>query len=153
MVKILFVCHGNICRSPMAEFIAKYQLAKLNGNAIIDSKATSSEEEGNPVYYAIRPYLDRLGIDYSKKRAHKMTRSDGDYYDYIICMEEYNVTRIKAIIDKQNYNKIYKLLDFTPNPQDIDDPWYTRDFDLCYEQIFNGVTAFLDFLAKTPQPL
>ncbi len=126
----------------------KYKLKKLGLNAEVCSKATSYEEEGNPVYPYIRPYLDRIGADYKKKRAERMQKADGDYYDFIIVMESRNLAAAKNIIDAKNYKKLYRLCDFTDNPHDIDDPWYTRDFDKCYEEINLGLDGFIDYLRK-----
>ena len=148
MLKILFVCYGNICRSPMAEFVMAKKLAAYKAPALIKSKATSSEELGNPVYWATAKILDRLGVDYSKKRAEKLVPSDGVYYDFIIGMEESNVRAIKRIIGDNATARVLKLLDFTPTPSDIADPWYTRDFELTYKQIDSGTDCFIEFLKQ-----
>lgn len=148
MLKICFVCLGNICRSPMAEFLMKYKLEKLNKSAKVDSKATSYEEVGNPVYPHIRPYLDKIGADYKNKRAERLQYGDGDYYDYIIVMEARNLTAVKSIVDSKNYGKIFRLCDFTSSPHDVADPWYTRDFDKCYKEIDFALDEFIDFLVK-----
>ncbi len=148
MVNILFVCLGNICRSPMAEFIMKDKLNKLGLNALVKSKATSYEEQGNPVYYAITPYLDKINADYKNKRAERMCKKDGDDFDFIVVMETRNKVAVKNIIDQKNYGKVFRLLDFTTTPADIDDPWYTRDFETCFLQIERGVEHFIDYLVK-----
>lgn len=132
----------------MAEFIFKSKIKNTGLDAEADSKATSAEEIGNPVYYAIRPYLDKLKIDYYNKRAEQMKRSDGDYYDYIIVMETSNKNAVKRIIDEKNHYKIKRLSDYTDAPADIADPWYTRDFDTCYDQIVRGVDCFIEYLEK-----
>lgn len=132
----------------MAEFVFKSKIKDSGLLVEADSKGTSNEEIGNPVYYAIRPYLDKLKIDYSKKRADRMKKSDGDYYDYIIVMETSNKNAVNRIIDEKNRYKVKRLLDFTPNPCDIADPWYTRDFDTCYEQINYGVDCFIKYLKQ-----
>ena len=146
MLKILFVCYGNICRSPMAEFVFADKIKKLNIEAIVKSKATSSEELGNPVYWGTAKILDRLGIDYGKKRAEKLAPADGSMYDFIIGMEESNVRAIKRIIGDGASARVLRLLDFTPNPQDIADPWYTRNFELTFEQIDNGTDCLIQYL-------
>ncbi|MBQ2908899.1 MAG: low molecular weight phosphotyrosine protein phosphatase [Clostridia bacterium] len=146
MLKILFVCYGNICRSPMAEFVMAKKLAAYKAPALIKSKATSSEELGNPVYWATAKILDRLGVDYSKKCAEKLVPSDGVYYDFIIGMEESNVRAIKRIIGDNATARVLKLLDFTPTPSDIADPWYTRNFELTFEQIDNGTDYLIQYL-------
>lgn len=145
-MKILFVCHGNICRSPLAEFLMKYKLKNLGLDAEVSSKATSYEEIGNPVYYAIEPYLKSIGADYKRKRAERMTEKDGDYYDYIIVMDDNNVRNAKRILQPKNHGKIFKLCDFTPFPRNVSDPWYTRDFDTCYADLDEGLDCFIEFL-------
>lgn len=145
-MKILFVCHGNICRSPLAEFLMKYKLDLLGLDAEVSSKATSCEEIGNPVYYAIEPYLKKLNADYKNKKAERMTKQDGDYYDYIIVMDENNLRNAKKILDGKNYEKLFKLCDFTSCPRDVSDPWYTRDFDSCYADVDEGLDCFIEFL-------
>lgn len=142
-MKILFVCHGNICRSPLAEFLMKHKLEKLNLSAEVSSKATSYEEIGNPVYYAIEPYLKKISADYENKRAEKMTEKDGDYYDYILVMDDNNVRNAKRILSPKNHRKIFKLCDFTSSPRSVSDPWYTRDFQTCFEDIDDGLDCFI----------
>ena len=130
----------------MAEFVMAKKLAAYKAPALIKSKATSSEELGNPVYWATAKILDRLGVDYSKKRAEKLTPADGSMYDFIIGMEESNVRAIKRIIGDGASARVLRLLDFTPNPQDIADPWYTRNFELTFEQIDNGTDYLIQYL-------
>lgn len=145
MTKILFVCLGNICRSPMAEFVFK-DMVKKQGKSdefLIESAATSSEEEGNPVHYGTRKKLAEVGISTEGKYARKLKKSDYEKYDYIIGMEEYNIKEILKIVGKDEQNKIYKLLDFTNNPRDIADPWYTHNFDSTYNDICEGCTELL----------
>lgn len=142
-MKILFVCHGNICRSPLAEFLMKYKLNNLGLFAEVASKATSYEEIGNPVYYAIEPYLQKINADYKGKRAEKLTKKDGDYYDYILVMDDNNVRNAKSIISPNNHGKIFKLCDFTARPRSVSDPWYTRDFQTCYNDLLDGVDGFI----------
>ena len=130
MKKILFVCLGNICRSPMAEFIMK---ALVEGKGIgdefyIESAATSREELGNPVYPPAKRVLQKRGINCELKRARQITAQDGDKFDYIICMDSSNVSNTKRILSSINHSKIYKLLDFTATPRDVADPWYTGNF-------------------------
>lgn len=148
MLKILFVCHGNICRSPLAEFLFKYKLKKFGFDAEVDSKATSYEEIGNPVYYAIVPYLNAMGADYKNKRAEKLTEKDGDYYDYIVVMDDNNLRNSKQIVAEKNHKKIFKLGEFTGSAKNVSDPWYTRDFDTCYKDIDEGLDAFIAYLKK-----
>lgn len=126
----------------------KSKLKKLGLDAEVDSKATSYEEIGNPVYYAIVPYLNAMGADYKNKRAEKLTEKDGDYYDYIVVMDDNNLRNTKQIVDEKNHKKIFKLRDFTGTPGNVSDPWYTRDFDTCFIDIDQGLEAFIAFLKK-----
>lgn len=149
MKKILFVCLGNICRSPMAEFIMKDEVRRQNraGDFLIASAGTSGEEEGNPVYPPARAELAKHGISCEGKRAKKFLPSDYSAYDYILCMENSHVRELRRQTGDPD-KKIFRLLDFTSSPHDIADPWYTRNFSLAYAQIAEGVRAFLLFLQK-----
>lgn len=145
MIKILFVCLGNICRSPMAEFVFKDMIQK-NGIAnefYVESAATSSEEIGNNVHYGTINKLKKEGIKIYDRKARQIKKSDYDKYDYIIGMERRNVDNILRIVGKDNDKKIYRLLDFSNNPRDIADPWYTRNFDITYEDIVEGCECFI----------
>lgn len=147
MIKVLFVCHGNICRSPMAEFLFKKYVSDLNDDRFyIESCATSSEEIGNPVHYGTRKILDRFGIDYSKKRAKRMRLSDYNDFDYIIAMDKNNIYNIQRIIGKDDKNKVSLLLNFAGIYRDISDPWYTGNFEQTYEDIMKGIKAFYDYI-------
>lgn len=145
MIKIMFVCHGNICRSPMAEFVMK-DLVKKQGRQdefYIASSATSTEEIGNPVHYGTKHILKKLGINCSGKTAVRLTKSDFDKYDYIIAMSEMNVYNIKRIVGEDRKNKVYTLLSFAGENRDIADPWYTGDFETTYRDVLRGCTALL----------
>ena len=148
MKKILFVCLGNICRSPMAEFLLKDIVDKkgLTSEFIIDSCATSSEEIGNPPHYGTVNKLKEHGILISGKTARKLTKEDYTKYDYIIGMEESNIKNILRIIENDTENKVYRLLDFSENPRDISDPWYTGNFDETYDDILEGLQYLVKFL-------
>lgn len=148
MKKVIFVCYGNICRSPMAEYICKDFAQKAGYKLVIDSKATSDEEEGSPVHYGTRRILDRLGIDCSAHVAAKLSKKDCDEADYIIGMEDYNLDGIKRIAGEKNYGKIYKLLDFSSRPRDIPDPWYTHDFEATFKDVLEGISGFISYLEK-----
>ena len=144
MKKIMFVCHGNICRSPMAEFLTKKKLEERNIKALVESSATSREEIGSGVHYGTRAILDRLSIDYSGKRARQITKQDYDEFDYIIAMDRYNVTNLYRLLGGDPQRKITKLLDWAGIDRDVADPWYTGDFEKTYEDIEVGCTALLD---------
>ena len=146
MIKVMFVCLGNICRSPMAEFILKDMVKKQNleNKFIINSSATSYEEIGNDMYRCVKEILDEKNIKYNKRKAVRLTFEDYNNYDFIIGMEKSNVENIKKITGKND--KIYKLLDFTNNPKDIIDPWYSRNFEMTYNEITEGCKGFLQYL-------
>lgn len=149
MYKILFVCHGNICRSPMAEFLMKDLVTKLGvaDDFEIASAATSREEIGNPVHRGTRNKLAEYGISVTGKHAVQMTRQDYEYYDYIIVMDSNNIFNIKRIICSDDKNKVSLLLDYTDRKgQSIADPWYTGDFDLTYKDIKYGLDGLIKYL-------
>ena len=141
MIKILFVCHGNICRSPMAEFICKEMAKGLD--VYIESKAVSREEIGNPIYPAAADTLKRHNIPQTAHKARQITREDYEEFDYIIVMEQYNIPRLMQIIGEDDENKVYRLLDFTSHPKDIEDPWYSGNFEKVYNEITAGCRALL----------
>lgn len=153
MIKILFVCLGNICRSPMAEFVMKDLVRKegLEDHFFIASAATSTEEYGNPVHPGTRNKLRQYGISTEGKYAVTMRRSDYEKYDYIIAMERYNIRGIMRIIGSDPEHKVSLLLDYTRRPGDIADPWYTGNFDKTYEDILEGCQGLLEAL-KTREP-
>lgn len=148
MKKILFVCLGNICRSPMAEFIMKALVESkgLGDEFYIESAATSREELGNPVYPPAKRVLEKRGINSNGKRARQITVADGEKFDYIICMDGSNVSNTKRILGENNHNKIYKLLDFTNTPRDVADPWYTGDFTATENDVVSGCNGLLQFI-------
>ena len=150
MIKVLFVCYGNICRSPMGEFILKDLVKKenLENKFEIASAGTSSEELGNPVYYLAKEKLLEHNISCEGKTARKLKVEDYEYYDYILAMESSNIRDIKRMFNKNVERKVYRLLDFTYNSRDIDDPWYTRDFDRAYKEILEGCEAFLKYIKE-----
>lgn len=140
MIKIMFVCHGNICRSPMAEFLMKDYLKKHgDDNFFVASSATSREELGNGVHYGTRAVLNRLGISCQGKRAVQLTQADYDKYDYFIGMDEYNKRNMLRIFGGDKDGKVSLLLDYTDSPRDVADPWYTGNFEQTYQDIQLGV--------------
>ena len=148
MVRVLFVCLGNICRSPMAEFILKDLVRKNGWDIDVASAGTSSEEEGNLVYPPAKAELSVHGIRCEGKRAVVLEREDYCKYDYILCMESRNVVNAIRIFGADKDGKVYRLMDFSQEPKDIADPWYTRDFKKTYAEIEQGINCFVQFLRK-----
>ena len=148
MKRILFVCHGNICRSPMAEFVMKKLVsdAGIADQFEIASAATSTEEIGNPVYPPVRQVLNAKGINCDGYAARHIRKDEYRDYDYIIGMDAENMRDLSYEFGTDTDNKIYRLLDFTDRPRDIDDPWYTRQFDKCYEDVLKGCNGLLAHL-------
>ena len=148
-VSVLFICHGNICRSPMAEFVMK-DMVKRAGMAelvYVASAATSSEEIGNPVYPPARRELARHGLSCAGKTARRMTARDYEEYDYIVYMERYNLRNLLRIVDDSE-GKMRPLMSFAGSGEDIDDPWYTGDFAGVYRQIERGCRGLLEEIRR-----
>ena len=148
MVKILFVCHGNICRSPMAEYVMRdlVEQAGLEAQFQIASAATSTEEIGNPVYPPAKRKLKEHGIDCSGKYAVQLKRSDYDRYDYFLCMDNRNIQNTLRIFGSDPEGKVSLLLSYCGERREVADPWYTDDFDTAYDDIWRGCRAFLEKL-------
>ena len=154
MHKIMFVCHGNICRSPMAEFIFKDMVSKaeISDEFEISSSATSTEEIwngiGNPVYPPAKAELLKHGITCEGKRAVQLKKSDYDKYDVFLAMDSMNIRNISKIFGTDTLGKVHKLMDLTDRPGDVADPWYSGRFDVAYRDIFEGCTALLKKLQQ-----
>lgn len=166
MIKILFVCHGNICRSPMAEYVMKYLVSQkgLEEKFYIDSAATSTEEIGNGVHYGTRNKLQSVNIPVGNHKARQITKNDIEEFDYLIGMDSANIRNMKRFYgfdgfsfgnyqtksnsstNKNLENKICKLLEFANSSDDIADPWYTGNFDLTYNDILKGCKSLLNSL-------
>lgn len=148
MIKVLFICHGNICRSPMAQSVLTHLVNKrgLSDTFEINSAATSREEIGNSPHYGTVAKLREVNISLIPHRAVQMTREDYDYYDYLIGMDTANIRNMNRIAGGDPDGKIYKLLTFAGSGRDVADPWYTGDFDATYEDIMKGCEAFLNSL-------
>ena len=150
MIKILFVCHGNICRSPMAEFVMKELVknAHLQNQFEIASAATSTEEIGNSVYPPARRKLAEHGISCAGKTARQVRKNDYKYYDHIIGMDSANMRNMNRIFGGDPEKKLSLLLTFAGESRDISDPWYTGDFDRTYCDVLTGCSALLDTLLQ-----
>ena len=145
MKKIMFICHGNICRSPMAEFVMK-DLVKKAGREkdfFIDSAATSTEEIGNDIYPPAKRKMVEKGIPFSSHYARQIRKSEYDEWDLFICMDSYNVRNLTRIFGHDNKNKIKKLLDYSKGG-DVADPWYTGNFELTYLDVLDGCSKLLE---------
>lgn len=155
MIKIMFVCHGNICRSPMAEFIFKDMVKKqgLAEEFLIASSATSDEEIwngiGNPVYPPAKAELAGHGLSCEGKRAIQLKKSDYEKYDYFIGMDSANIRNMNRIFGGDPENKISKLMDYTERGGDVADPWYSRKFDIAYRDIYDGCKGFIKSCKNT----
>ena len=146
MTKILFICHGNICRSPMAEFVMKdlVEKAGLAEQFHIESAATSTEEIGNPVYPPARRKLAAHGIDCSGKTARQLRRGDYGQYDFLVGMDRENLRGMHRICGGDPDGKLHLLLDFTDRPGEVADPWYTGDFDATWQDVEEGCRGLLE---------
>ena len=143
--KILFVCHGNICRSPMADFVMKDMADKRGISHMfhIASAATSTEEIGNPVHRGTRERLAKEGISTAGKYAVQVKASDYDLYDYIVIMDDWNMRNIMRIFRSDNESKVHKLMEYAGSDRDVADPWYTGDFDVTYTDVVAGCEGLL----------
>ena len=148
MKRILFICHGNICRSPMAEFVMKDIVAKAGRSAEfhIESAATSTEEIGNGVYPPARRKLAENGISCAGKTARQITRKDYQQYDLLIGMDDWNMRNMTRMLGPDTEGKLYKLMNFTSRPGDVADPWYTGDFEATWRDVTEGCNALLKWI-------
>ena len=150
MIKVLFVCVGNICRSPMAEFVFKDMVNKkgLSDKFYIESAATSGYTIGEGIYYGTRDILKEQGIPFTEHKARQITKEDYNKFEYILAMENKNIASILRIVGEDKEKKIYRLLDFSDSPRDIADPWYTGDFDITYYDVEEGCGKFLEYIME-----
>ena len=151
MVKVLFICHGNICRSPMAEFVMKKFVSEagMEEKFEIASSATSTEEIGNPVYPPARRKLAEHGIDCSGKTARQVTRMDYEKYDLLIVMDHNNLRNLQRMLGQDKENKIHLLMDYTDRPGEVADPWYTGDFEQTWMDVTEGCRGLLGYCIRT----
>ena len=147
-IKVLFICHGNICRSTMAESVMTHLINQQNLSHLFEiaSAATSREEIGNPPHYGTVNKLREVGIPVVPHRAVQMTKADYEYYDYLIGMDTANIRNMTRIADGDTDGKIYKLLTFAGSGRDVADPWYTGDFDATYEDVDAGCRALIEYI-------
>lgn len=150
IIKILFVCHGNICRSPMAEFVMKDLVGKagIGDKVYIASAATSSEEIGSPVHRGTVRELEKRGISCAGKYAVRLEKSDYGYYDYIVGMDLYNLRNMLRLFGGDPENKVRLLMSFAGESRDVDDPWYTHDFETTYRDIAAGCAALTEIVGR-----
>lgn len=150
MIKIMFVCHGNICRSPMAEHVFRHMVEKkgISNKFHIASSATSTEEIGNSVHHGTKRKLREEGISCEGKYAVQLTQKDYKDYDYILCMDSNNLRNTMKIIGKDEEKKVCRLLDYSDKPRDIADPWYTGNFEITYQDVLEGCEVLLKHILK-----
>ena len=150
MKKILMICHGNICRSTMAEFVMKDLVAKagLEDKFYIESAATSREEIGNDTHYGTKQKLTEMGVPFARRAARQMTKEDYKEFDYIIGMDDANIRNINRIAGGDPEGKVYRLLDFAGKSDSIADPWYTGNFDETWDDVLEGCQALMEQLKK-----
>ncbi len=148
MVRVLFTCHGNICRSPMAEFVMKdlVRRAGLENKIFVASAACRRDEIGSDTYLGTREKLDEMGVPYQKRRAVQITRDDYESYDYIVAMDMENMRDLDRLSGGDPQKKLHRLMEFSGEDRDVADPWYTGDFDTTYMDVLKGCKALLKSL-------
>ena len=150
MKKILFVCHGNICRSPMAEFVFKMLVEerKLSYKYDCDSRATTREEIGNGIYPAAKRELFRRGVKIGEHFADQMSKKDYEEFDLVVCMDDENMHDLMRMTGRDPLKKVKMLMDYTDRPGEVSDPWYTGEFSKVYDDIYEGCTCLLNALEE-----
>ena len=147
--KILFVCHGNICRSPMAEFVMKDLLAKAGITDVsVESAALRTDEIGNDIHYGTRGILVKYGIPFTHRSAWQLTAAKVSEYDMIVGMDAYNMADLKRLVYPEDMGKVFKMLELTGLSRDVADPWFTGNFEETYEDVLAGCTAILESIIK-----
>ena len=150
MINILFICHGNICRSTMAEFYMKHIVneAGLSDSIYVESAATSRDEIGNDTHYGTKKKLDEMVIPYTRRKARQVTVDDYHTFDYLIIMDENNARNLRRIIGDDVGSKVYKAMAFVGESRDVKDPWYTGNFDETYDDVSRSCDALLQVIKK-----
>lgn len=150
VIGILFICHGNICRSPMAQFVMQHLVDKAGRSAgfVIDSAATTTEEIGNPPHPGTKSILAAHGIPCGSHRARLVTPEDASHFDLIVIMDEENRSHLRRILHADDLGKVHKLLSFAGIKRDVADPWYTRDFETTFQDVWIGCNALLEHLSQ-----
>ena len=147
--KILFVCHGNICRSPMAEFVMKDLLAKAGITDVsVESAALRTDEIGNDIHYGTRGILVKYGIPFTHRAAWQLTAAKVSEYDMVVGMDAYNMADLKRLVYPEDMGKVFKMLELTGSSRDVADPWFTGNFEETYEDVLSGCTAILESIIK-----
>ena len=150
--KILFVCHGNICRSPMAEFVMKDLLAKAGITDVsVESAAMRTDEIGNDIHCGTRGILSKYGIPFSRRAAWQLTAAKASEYDIIVGMDDYNMADLKRLVYPEDMPKICKMLELTGSVRDVADPWFTGDFEMTYADVLAGCKAIFESIAGSRQ--
>ena len=147
--KMLFVCHGNICRSPMAEFVMKDLLAKAGITDVsVESAALRTDEIGNDIHYGTRGILEKYGIPFAHRAAWRLTAAKASEYDMVVGMDAYNMADLKRLVFPEDMGKVFKMLELTGSSRDVADPWFTGNFEATYEDVLAGCTAILESIKK-----
>ena len=147
--KILFVCHGNICRSPMAEFVMKDLLAKAGITDVsVESAALRTDEIGNDIHYGTRGILVKYGIPFARRSAWQLTAAKVSEYDMVVGMDAYNMADLKRLVYPEDMGKVFKMLELTGSSRDVADPWFTGNFEATYEDVLAGCTVILESIRK-----